>query len=117
MTVPDDQNPPEPSSQLLERIVVALEQSTVAYQRNNELLEHLTGERSPKPNVMPLSEAWEVLGYGNYQQCYRTVQKGHYRLGYEVEDRRLSGSACPQYWLDIAACRARDKVIPSKRKG
>ena len=116
MNLPSNDQPPELTPQLFERMVIALEQSAAAYQRNNELLEQLIGERKEKPKVLPLSEAWKELGYKNYQQCYRKVRKGHYRLGHEVEDRRSPDAVDPQYWLDITACRARDKILPAKRK-
>ncbi|MEM9216420.1 MAG: hypothetical protein AAGD25_18990 [Cyanobacteria bacterium P01_F01_bin.150] len=93
-----------------------LERILTAFERNNDLLEQVLGERSSKPKAMPLSDAWKELGYNNYQQCYRKVKRGHYRLGYEVEDRRSPNAPDPQYWLDIEACRTRDKVLPAKRK-
>ncbi|MEM9446904.1 MAG: hypothetical protein AAGA75_00035 [Cyanobacteria bacterium P01_E01_bin.6] len=92
-----------------------LERLASAFERNNQLLEQLIVDRQPKPKCMPLADAWKELGYKNYKACYRKVINGHYRVGHEVEDRRSPGAYNPEYWLDIEACRERNKVIPAKR--
>lgn len=93
-----------------------LERLAIAIERNNALLEQMQGAAQPSPNLVPLSRAWEILGYRNYLQCYRKVRSGHYRIGHEVSDRRNPGAAEPTYWMDIAACQKRDKTIPARRR-
>lgn len=95
-----------------------LERLANAFERNNELLEKILGERSeqlPKANIMRLSEAWKELGFKNYHQCWRSIKKNHYRIGYEVIDRRGPNDADPVYWLDIEKCRKRDREIPARK--
>ena len=101
---------------LLQNLAQLIERNTQAFEEHNRLLKELIGDRQPRAKVMPLSEAWKELNYNSKDACYRRIRKGHYRVGHEVEDRRMPGSRDPLYWLDIAACRARDKVIPAKRK-
>lgn len=97
------------------RLELLLDRIATAFEQNNELLTKLLGERQSKTKVLPLSEAWKELGYSNYLQCWRKIQKGHYRIGHEVEDRRSPDSETPEYWLNIQACKERNKVIPAKR--
>lgn len=71
--------------------------------------------KSKQADTLPLSEAWKVLGYRNYHQCWRKIKGGLYRVGREVEDRSSSEDSDPQYWLRIEACRKRNLELPAKR--
>ncbi len=66
---------------------------------------------------LPLKSAWEPLGYPSYDALYKDVQRGLFRQGKEVCDRRKPGAKIARIQIDVIAARKRLAVDPAKRRG
>ena len=64
-----------------------------------------------------LKAAWQPLGYPSYNALYKDVQRGLFRLGKELCDRRKPGAKIARLQIDITAARKRLQEDPSKRRG
>lgn len=64
-----------------------------------------------------LTRAWQPLGYPSYDALYKDVQRGLFRQGKEVCDRRKPGAKIARLQIDLAAARKRLQEDPSKRRG
>jgi len=67
------------------------------------------------PQYAPTKKAMELLGYSNVQTLYSAVNRGLFRIGKEVQDRRNPGAVYANYYFDIEACKKRLQTLPEKR--
>lgn len=84
--------------------------------RQNEILARLEAklEQPRTANILPLSEAWKVLGYPNKKACAERIGP-LYRVGVEAIDRRRRDAVKASWYLDIEACKKRDREQPARR--
>lgn len=68
-----------------------------------------------QPEVLPLNQAYAVLGYSSPKQVYSAIDSGLLRVGIEVEDRRSPDSEKARYYLNIPKCKQRLKQKPETR--
>jgi len=68
------------------------------------------------PQYAPTKKAMELLGYSNVQTLYSAVNRGLFRIGREVQDRRAPGSVNANYYFDIQACQKRLQTLRRKAK-
>lgn len=111
----------------LERLTLALEQQNTLATQQAAVIEQLCEalrSTSQTPiqavdQVLPLAKAAPVLGYedssAGQQQLRRAIAGGLFRVGIEVQDRRLPNSQMPVYWLDIKKCEKRLETPPEHR--
>jgi len=69
-----------------------------------------------QPQYAPTKKAMELLGYSHVQTLYSAVNRGLFRIGKEVQDRRHPGAVNANYYFDIEACKRRLQTVPEKRK-
>jgi hypothetical protein len=70
---------------------------------------------NPPQKYLPTSKAWKELGFQTKQDLYDAVDKGLFRIGIEVVDRRKPGSTRAIYSFNIPTCQARLAQPPEKR--
>lgn len=80
-----------------------------------EIAKALLNEATP-PQYAPTKTAMKLLGYSNIQTLYSAVNRGLFRIGKEVQDRRNPGAINANYYFDIKACKKRLQTLPEKRK-
>lgn len=77
----------------------------------------LPDDTADRRKIVPLKEAWMLLGYTSYTQCWRKIGKDRlYRPGTEAIDRRNPRETSPDWWLHLDKCREREQAIAAKRK-
>lgn len=64
-----------------------------------------------------LPKAWQPLGYPSYTALYKDCQRGLFRQGKELRDRRKPGAKLAKLQIDLAAARKRLQEDPAKRRG
>lgn len=69
------------------------------------------------PQWVDLKRALQPLGYPSYDALYKDVQRGLFRQGKEVCDRRKPGAKKAQWQIDLTAARKRLQEDPAKRRG
>jgi hypothetical protein len=81
-----------------------------------KLAEEAIGARKDSVGVAPLGEAWQLLGYRSRTSCWRKIDEGYYREGKEAFNRASPDAEKATWYLDIEACRRRDKELARKRR-
>lgn len=70
---------------------------------------------NPVATEVVLAKAWKLLGYKNSKALWAQIDSGHYRNGIEAIDRRKPGATKAVWYLDLDACRQRDRQRASLR--
>jgi hypothetical protein len=81
------------------------------------LIELLLEPQPESSDWVDLPKAWQPLGYPSYDALYKDVQRGLFRQGKEVCDRRKPGAKLAKLQINLTAARKRLMEDPSKRRG
>lgn len=106
-------------TQLLERVAAVEEQMASLSQRLLDVIEQDRRERQKQQSEdlleIPIAQAFKTLGYNTVHALRDRIKDGYYRLGVEAMDRRKEGSKIPIYYVNVGACRRRDRENPARR--